>query len=155
MQFYAIKEDVEDCGILVKLRAHHLMCILTYVGEGYNDEFIANYDQIIARLRSGEPILIVSGPDDICAPLLSGNNPHCHRESVVRRDENAARIASKLLQEPIFEGARLKLSTMSLDALRLAYMGGQFSGACKGCEWIGLCKGVADGGYRQVRLQKQ
>ncbi|WP_292282104.1 DUF1284 domain-containing protein, partial [Mesorhizobium sp.] len=61
----------------VRLRAHHLLCLLTYVGKGYSPAFTANYDVVVKRLAGGEDILIVSGPDDICAPLLSESEPHC------------------------------------------------------------------------------
>ena len=30
----------------IKLRAHHLLCLLTYVGKGYSPAFTANYDRV-------------------------------------------------------------------------------------------------------------
>ena len=48
----------------VRLRPHHLLCLLTYVGKGYSPAFTANYDAIAMRIEQGEELLIVSGPDD-------------------------------------------------------------------------------------------
>ena len=53
----------------VRLRGHHLLCLLAYKGEGYSPAFIANLDRIAARLTAGEDAVLVDGPDDICAPL--------------------------------------------------------------------------------------
>ena len=73
----------------VRLRAHHLLCMLTYVGKGYTQSFTVNYDRVAERLNRGEEIEIVAGPDDICAPLLCGDAAHCFRKSVSERDAKA------------------------------------------------------------------
>ena len=98
----------------VRLRSHHLLCLLTYVGKGYSAAFIANYDVIAKRLGRGEDILIVSGPDDICQPLLGEAEPHCLGESAAGRDELAARDVGKLLARPIRAGVRLNLDAATL-----------------------------------------
>lgn len=54
------------------LRAHHLLCMLTYAGRGYSPDFVRNFDHITARLAAGAPITLVHGPDAICAPLCCG-----------------------------------------------------------------------------------
>jgi hypothetical protein len=136
----------------VRLRAHHLLCLLTYVGKGYSAAFVANYDAIAERLGRGEGILIVSGPDDICAPLLSEPEPHCLGDSAAGRDELAARDVEKLLARPIRAGARFNLDAAALASLRAAFSAGVTREACQGCEWAGLCTTVAAGGYRDVRL---
>ncbi len=44
----------------VRLRTHHLLCLLTYVGRGYSPAFVENMDQVAARLSEGrEGILVV------------------------------------------------------------------------------------------------
>ncbi|MER9725285.1 MULTISPECIES: DUF1284 domain-containing protein [unclassified Mesorhizobium] len=136
----------------VRLRSHHLLCLLTYIGEGYSAAFVANYDVIAKRLGRGEDILIVSGPDDICQPLLGGAEPHCLRESAAGRDDLAARDVGKLLTRPIRAGVRFSLDAATLAGLRAAFAAGVTREACQGCEWAGLCSTVAAGGYRDVRL---
>lgn len=136
----------------VRLRSHHLLCLLTYVGKGYSAAFTANYDEIAERLGRGEDILIVTGPDDICAPLLGEPEPHCLRESTAERDRLAARDVGDLLARRIQAGTRLKLDAAILAALRKAFSGGRTRLACQGCEWAGLCTTVATSGYRDTRL---
>ncbi|MBZ9797504.1 DUF1284 domain-containing protein [Mesorhizobium sp. ES1-4] len=138
----------------IRLRAHHLLCLLTYVGKGYSPAFTANYDEIAERLSRGEDILLVSGPDDICAPLLDGPEPHCLRDGASGRDRQAADEVEALLARPIRDGVRLDLDGAMLIRLRRAFSAGHVRKACGGCEWSGLCGAVASGGYRDTRLQR-
>ncbi|MCD7060470.1 DUF1284 domain-containing protein [Pelagibacterium xiamenense] len=136
----------------IRLRPHHLLCILTYVGKGYSPAFTANYDRIAERIGGGEDIEIVTGPDDICTPLMDEPEPHCLRESVVERDANAAREIGTLLGTRITEGTTLILSPQTLRNLRRAFAEGQTRAACTGCNWADLCDGIAGNGFRGARL---
>lgn len=132
----------------VRLRAHHLLCLLTYAGKGYSPAFTANYDVIAGRLARGEEILIVEGPDDICAPLLDDAEPHCWRDSVTERDRLAARDLAALLERPIRAGESLALAPQPLRNMRAAFAAGHTRAACLGCEWSDLCSAIAANGYR-------
>ncbi|MGT2467926.1 DUF1284 domain-containing protein [Mesorhizobium atlanticum] len=136
----------------VRLRAHHLLCLLTYVGKGYSPAFVANYDVVVERLAGGVDILIVSGPDDVCAPLLNEGEPHCLGESAARRDEAAAQDVADLLGRPLVAGARLELDPSTLARMREAFSSGFTRKACPGCEWFELCGAVAADGFRETRL---
>ncbi|CDX12950.1 conserved hypothetical protein [Mesorhizobium plurifarium] len=136
----------------VRLRAHHLLCLLTYVGKGYSPAFTANYDQVVKRLGEGEAVVIVSGPDDICAPLIGEPEPHCLRQSAAERDGFAARDVGALLDRPIQDGDRFVLDASSLSGMRKAFSAGLTRQACSGCEWSGLCDAVAAGGFRDTCL---
>ncbi|KFC67318.1 hypothetical protein FF80_02239 [Devosia sp. LC5] len=135
----------------VKLRAHHLLCMLTYVGRGYTPAFTANYDTIIVRLGAGETIELVAGPDDVCAPLLGIGQPHCHNDSVVERDR-LARLAVADLLVDIDLAKPFHLDQTTLMALRVAFSTGQIRPACAGCEWSELCDSVAQSGYAGASL---
>src|SRR5688572_10685347 len=52
----------------MKLRGHHLLCVLGFKGMGYSQCFIDNMAEVVAQLRdSHDPAVeIVEGPDDIC-----------------------------------------------------------------------------------------
>lgn len=132
----------------VRLRPHHLLCLLTYVGKGYSLAFVANYNAIAGRLAHGEDIMIVSGPDDICAPLLDESEPHCLRESVMERDRLAARDIGVLLGVPVQEGCRIAPDPDLLMLMRTAFSAGDIRSACVGCQWDELCSSVASGSYR-------
>ncbi|GLQ10786.1 (2Fe-2S) ferredoxin [Devosia yakushimensis] len=136
----------------VKLRAHHLLCMLTYVGRGYTPAFTANYDIIIARLGAGETIELVAGPDDVCAPLLATGQPHCHNDSVIERDRLARLAVADLLAPHIDLTGPFHLNTTMLASLRGAFSTGQIRPACAGCEWSELCDNVARSGYAGTSL---
>lgn len=136
----------------IRLRPHHLLCLLTYVGKGYSPAFTANYDVIAGRLSRGEDILVVSGPDDICAPLLGEPEPHCWGESVVERDRLAARDVGDLLARPIKPGICIDLDAQTLARMREAFSAGLTRNACQGCEWAGLCSQVAASSYPDTRV---
>ena len=118
----------------VALRAHHLLCMLTYVGKGYSAEFAHNFDGLASRLAAGEEVFLVEGPDAVCAPL-------CESEGACVR--------------PLGAGSRLRLDVDLLTRLRTAYASGDIRGACAGCDWADLCARIASAGYEGVRLRMQ
>ncbi len=126
--------------------------MLTYVGKGYSQAFIDNYDRVIARLAAGEEIIIGQGPDEICQPLLETADPHCHNDSVVERDAQALHDVGKLLGQSLQFGDRIKISLPTLEHLRHAFVGGMTRSACAGCEWFDLCTAVSTGGYNGAKL---
>jgi hypothetical protein len=136
----------------IRLRPHHLLCMLTYIGKGYTPAFTSNYDRIAARIGAGEDLAIVAGPDDICAPLLESAEPHCFNDSVTVRDARAAADVEALLGCKITPGTALMLDAAMLARLRLAFAGGFIRSACAGCEWSGLCDDVAASGFPDVRV---
>lgn len=137
----------------VRLRPHHLLCLLTYVGKGYTPGFVANYDRIALRLSKGEDVLVVDGPDDICAALLCEPDAHCFRDSVRGRDAQAAYDVGDLLGMEISAGVRIELHPGLLARMRKAFAEGVTRQACLGCEWFDLCSGIASDGYDGVRVK--
>ncbi len=136
----------------IRLRPHHLLCLLTYAGKGYSPAFTANYDGIAGRISHGEDLVIVEGPDDICAPLLGDPEPHCWRDSVTERDRLAARDLQELLAGPIQTGATMALVPDIVQRMRAAFATGQTRAACLGCQWSDLCSVIAAEGYRGTRV---
>jgi hypothetical protein len=139
--------------LTVRLRPHHLLCLLTYAGKGYSPSFVENYDAIAARIGNGEAIVIVSGPDDVCAPLLGDADAHCFNDSVTERDRLAALSVGELLGLRIAAGEMVLLSPQRMAALRKAFATGAIRAACPGCEWHGLCTGIAAQGFDGTRLR--
>ncbi|MBE0446548.1 MAG: DUF1284 domain-containing protein [Actinobacteria bacterium] len=72
-------------GELINLRGHHLLCVRTFSGAGYDISFIDNMYRIVDACKSpSRPIRIVRGLDDICAFC-----PHSDGSSCLK-DENRA-----------------------------------------------------------------
>ncbi len=124
--------------------------MLTFVGEGYTPAFTANYRRIAERLSAGEEIEIVSGLDDICAPLLSEASAHCLLPGPKARDEAAAEAVGRLLGMRVDEGARLIPDKALLKRLRRGFAADTIRNACEDCEWSELCSTVAHGHFRNV-----
>ena len=125
------------------LRPHHLLCILSYAGNGYSPRFIENFNAIVRRIERGERIRIVSGPDDICAPLQDQPDPHCKTASVRKRDLMAAQELAEQLDTSLEPGAEFYLSADQVRQLRNRFAKGQIRSACTGCEWHELCSTIA------------
>lgn len=122
------------------------------MGKGYSPEFVANFDQVAARLACGEDILVQDGPDDICQPLLCIDSPHCLGESVRMRDARSRQDLAPLLGRSLAPGEVLTTSQAMLDRFRDAFACGKIRAACSGCEWFGLCSTVAVDRYRASAL---
>lgn len=137
---------------MVRLRPHHLLCMLTYVGRGYSPAFVSNFDRLAARIDAGEAVEIVSGPDDICAPLLCEADCHCGEARVDRRDEIAAALVELVLGGTVSSGRRFDMTPERTARLRCAFFDGTLRGACDGCQWFDFCTRIADSGYEGVRI---
>jgi hypothetical protein len=136
----------------VRLRAHHLLCMLTFVGRGYTPAFSANYERIIARLNVGEPVELVEGPDDVCAPMLKERGSHCRTESVAQRDAKASAALAQRLGLVLEQGRRIVLTAETLAQMRAAYAEGAVRAACTGCEWAPFCTDITGQGFEGTRL---
>ena len=52
----------------MRLRAHHLICLHFFKGEGYTPEYVENLRFIVGRAKARERIEVVMGADDVCKP---------------------------------------------------------------------------------------
>lgn len=138
----------------IRLRPHHFLCLLTYVGKGYTPAFTANYDLIAGRLSNGEGIEIVEGPDDICAPLLLEREPHCWRNSVIERDKKAVLDLLKI-GVTIHVGGSITLDADLLMRMRSGFAQGTTRSACAGCEWSDLCSSIATKDYNGIKVRTE
>lgn len=137
----------------VHLRPHHLLYMLTYVGRGYNAGFVENYDRVIARLNAGEDIRLVTGPDDICAPLTKQHKrPHCVQKNVRDRDRTAAKELALVLGHSLRAGDQWFVTPQVLMQLRSSFTA-HLRGACCQCPWSGLCDEVAGHKFSDSRLR--
>jgi len=137
----------------IRLRGHHLLCMLTFVGKGYTADFTAKYRLIAARLSDGEAIEIIDGPDDICQPLLTEPTAHCRQDSVLERDAKALAAVSALLARPVATGTVIVPDAAFLKRMRTAFESGVVRDACVACEWVPLCDKIAADGYDGVLVQ--
>lgn len=136
----------------IRLRPHHLLCLLTYAGKGYSPAFTAGFTAIADRIAAGAAVRVTDGPDDVCRPMLDAPGHHCRQTSIAARDARAAAEVAALLGRPVRTGQILVLSPPVIARMRRAFAGGALRGACKGCGWSALCTDIAEGGYAGAAL---
>jgi len=144
----------------IKLRGHHLLCMLTYRGVGYTPDFVANYDGVVEALNEGATIEIVDGVDSICGALRKGADITCDHAYTCRggntahRDRLALNAIARVLQIPYLrKGDTLKLSASEIKFLRQHYLHGSIRQACTACSWHSFCTNIAHSGFKEVRLR--
>lgn len=133
--------------MIVRLRAHHLLCILTYRGNGYSPAFVRSMSRVVARLSRGARVGLVAGPDDICRGLHGGRARHCVRPSARRRDRLAAADLRRA-GEAVRRGRSIgRLGDRRLAAWRAGFADGRTRRACAACPWASLCDTTAEAGF--------
>ena len=136
---------------IIHLRPHHLLCILTYVGKGYSQAFIDNFDQIIEDLNGGSSrIKLVNKPDDICAPRLCDPDDttcHCLNDSIQHRDKDALTDLNLQNDDEII------LTKSLISTLRTDYKTHKIRTACQECEWHDFCTDIAKNDFKGTKLK--
>jgi uncharacterized protein len=129
----------------VRLRGHHFLCMLTYRGLGYSPEFTANMTSKIALIKTGAPVILVEGPDDICAGMskacMNATGHDCRMADIMAMDVTARGSIEAVLKRDIQISA--KVTPAELNLLRTAFTGGMIRQACGGCSWFELCNQIA------------
>lgn len=127
---------------MIKLRGHHLLCILNFEGKGYSEEFIKNMYEVKKALEEKEFIL-TEDADNICdkCPYLEKNI--CKNEKregeIKERDRKVIEYLGLKLGERYFYPLLVK---EILEKINMAI----FESFCSDCSWFELCKGNWGGG---------
>ncbi|MBN1794378.1 MAG: DUF1284 domain-containing protein [Candidatus Omnitrophica bacterium] len=118
----------------MKIRAHHLICLVAYNGQGYGPEFEKTFNDMQHRYltsATGE-IEVIAGPDAACESCTFFSGDGCSssqdgpEEKIVAFDNKALRLLKlspgTYRARDILRRVR-SLSTQELDDF------------CKGCSW--------------------
>ncbi len=123
---------------MIKLRPHHLICILFFKGKGYSKEFTQNMESIIKHIKNNSKIKIVIGSDDICNKCPNKIGNYC-KDNIKVTDfdkktlslceinniENEfiySNLKSEILNKIIFPGKRVEI--------------------CNNCQWNNFCNDI-------------
>jgi len=128
----------------LRLRPHHLLCVLGFQGKGYSDDFTDNMAAIVDALRrSGGAdcmIEIVTTADAICAPCPHRRGVSCSKAAQIAGLDarHAAALGLKNGDRLTWGAAQARIRRhVAPDAL---------ANLCAGCQWLelGLCaRGLA------------
>ena len=138
----------------VQLRGHHFLCMLTFKGFGYSPDFTANMSTKINHIASGAPVVLVEGPDDICAGMSKActhaTGHDCRAKDILLMDETARNAVEAVLGRDLSLSAPITPSDLSL--LREAFAAGSIRAACGGCSWFEVCNSIAAKHFLGTRL---
>ena len=137
----------------IRLRGHHLLCLLTYKGNGYTPDFSLNFNRIVRRLSRGEEAVIVAGADDVCQPMLCQPDFHCADDHSSEINSQALADIGRLLDEDLSPGQRIVFDANNVKRLRQAFLAGEIRTACQSCSWLAHCNKIAENNFRQTRLK--
>jgi len=117
---------------VIRLRPHHLLCLVAFQGEGYSPEFVEKTRGLQrALLADGTVIELVRGPDDLCdgCPEMKEECVSLAPDSGVDGLDHAA---SALLG---VSPGRHRAADL-LQSLKDAYSAERGYEVCGGCSWL-------------------
>ena len=124
----------------MKLRPHHLMCIKSYVGKGYDEDFVKVMDKITYELRNNKEYLIniVFSTDDICVAC-----PNMLDINLCKTNEKVNNIDSKVIKYFNLEEKEYiykDIVNYIKNNITLEIM----DDICKECEWYNIseCRSI-------------
>ncbi|SFI27939.1 hypothetical protein SAMN02799624_00077 [Paenibacillus sp. UNC496MF] len=128
----------------IRLRGHHLLCLLGFRGMGYSAAYAANMARVYNRLKDEPhtPVTIVAGPDELCACFPADEEPHCENASVARLDRDA------LAKLDLRFGLTLPWSAV-IARVRAGVEPEDIGTLCRTCQWRSY--GVCEAGVRTIK----
>ena len=130
---------------IMKIRGHHLLCIQSFKGFGYNEHFIDNMHKIISAIKKSKDLVlhIVAECDDICSYC-----PHITSEKFANRkcakDKNSE-IELRELDLNVLDKFNLDIGTLinarevyKLIREEINKDTNTFK-ICGSCRWIEIC----------------
>ena len=116
-----------------KIRAHHGMCLSFFQGKGYSGEFVENMSRMKAILAENPEIILMDGPDDICAA--------CPNRLTEAGAEKASRYDREVLRRcGLSAGERLPYRECSRKVTETILRPGVRAEICGDCQWSSLCR---------------
>ncbi len=135
----------------LRIRGHHLLCMLGFRGEGYSGPFVDNMRRVVdAFFGKPHPLVrVVAEPDVICTPCPHLREGCCTAEDGAdgkTRSMDAAVLAAMGLQP-----GTLAASRTLLDLVRRHVDDETQARICTGCRW--LPKGFCAEGLARLRRE--
>lgn len=123
---------------MIKLRMHHINCLLFYRGKGYDEEFVRKMNFIYRLLTADidSKIKLILSCDDLCrcCPNRIENEKCITNEKVLGLDERTK-------QEFNLQVDKIYTFRYIINNIYSKYSKENFENICNGCEWQqkGIC----------------
>jgi len=130
---------------MLKIRAHHFLCMQGFQGYGYNDEFVKNMGKIIEYINSnkGLKIELLSRCDDICLPCTNNKSGKCADSDKV--DSMDKKVLDKLNLKSGEVVSASELFDLVNEKINTKVSAKEVCGTCswhKECTWFSGLKGL-------------
>ncbi|MEK6820228.1 MAG: DUF1284 domain-containing protein [Nanoarchaeota archaeon] len=124
---------------MIKLRAHHLLCIPRFYGRGYNGQYEKSFEEICRTIRENPEVKvqIVRGTDQICSRCPYEQGDACNKRAginhwILFQDQKVLyklgiSVGDFFAAKDIFRLSIEKISPKDIE------------GICKGCEFLRDC----------------
>lgn len=132
---------------MIKLRGHHLFCLLGYRGMGYSEEYVENMTRLHQTLRNNlkTRILLVKGPDQLCEKYPNSGEYHCQNDNIYIRDSVILeKLGLKIGQIMNWEDIELLIRSYIVPS--------DIQSICKTCSWRSY--GVCEEGIQEILERK-
>ncbi|MFV2040389.1 MAG: DUF1284 domain-containing protein [Candidatus Hydrothermarchaeales archaeon] len=120
---------------MVRLRAHHLICLHFYRGAGYNPVFVENLTRVLKEAEESG-VMLVDGGDDVCRACPSFSENICtNQPGGEAKIQMLDTLASRLLKpkNPDLSWSEIKEQIPTV-------IGEWKKQACENCEWKVVCE---------------
>ncbi|MDC4222989.1 MAG: DUF1284 domain-containing protein [Candidatus Manganitrophus sp.] len=128
---------------LLIVRAHTLLCLQGFRGEGYSPAFVENMGAIHRRLSSDPKtrVHVIARPDEICSACPHLHPDGCHLkgpgfETSMNRQDQAVMVRLGIAEGEILSWGEI------LRRIAARIEGGDLDAICGGCPWLplGYCR---------------
>ncbi|MBR0372088.1 MAG: DUF1284 domain-containing protein [Methanobrevibacter sp.] len=120
----------------IKLRGHHLLCLLGFQGYGYSEDFVFNMTRINEKRKSKDCIITLTNEaDDICSSCPNLKDNICENE---KQNEIIVKMDNEILSHfdskrkynslELFKEVSLKFNTLK-----------SVENVCNNCKWENEC----------------
>jgi len=124
----------------MKLRAHHLICLLGFIGLGYSKDYVDNMTKIVDQLSPSTLIEVSSKPDAICAPCPFLGEKGCQERGSESEEVVRNRDLAVMKRLNIVAGDRITWSEIE-ERIRSSISPEDLVDICQDCQWLpqGYC----------------
>ncbi len=138
---------------VLRIRGHHLLCILGFRGRGYDRRFVQNMGTLVSTIRQDPDLTFVLTDrcDDICSACPHNTAGRCRKkpqgEDVAQKADRA--VLGRLGLAPGERHTARQVYKSVAAKVRPVHVGREF---CTACQWreLGFCKE----GLRALREQE-
>jgi len=129
---------MDELAYPLKIRSHHLLCILGFRGLGYSEEFVSNMEEVVGALRSDPslPITLVVGCDAICASCPHNKEGKCLKRA--NSEVDVPILDLELLKRLGLEAGSQMLAGEAWEEVKKRLAPKDLTEICGDCEWLAL-----------------